>query len=488
MNRKRPSSTRSQQTPYQYLESIDSVELRERPQHHSSTPSLESGPDTPGNGDNTITTAIYEPSSRPRRIGIGTWLIIATSFVVLAASLAFLSWLWFVDRENESWRYLMFSGRATQSITLTSVLIRWAIGSLAAITTSMAASIAVEGHGIPKTALAEVSIARFTNSGPYSFKKLLLGTALKGWIRVCMVISFFLVATSQFSSTLLVVDFQLFQLISFPKHISYGYTTWVHLSDGALSTDDPLTRNDDEWSRVPVQSPIFAEYSEPGQLKDNIDDTGLSLRALLPMNSQSQRESVHSFSGMARILDCRVLCVQPKFSIKLLYDPKDSDPDNLVGRIEGNITANLSNVPQLYHLGNESITERDGGSKQYSGTFSCDDYRPSFSDQKMNWLLCSLGTTGDSFSPLSPLTNVTYSANYALDYGIRPKVLVSMTATGDQDGALFTAANTTWKHINSSTFGPWAKQFGRVRIENTDIEQDCEIQMALCFDSFTQTP
>ncbi|KAM0203333.1 hypothetical protein ACHAPA_009747 [Fusarium lateritium] len=195
MNRKRRSSTRSQQTSYQYLESLESLEMSERPQHVSSTPFLEP---KRIDGDATI-PGVNTTSNRPRRIGIGTWLVIATSLLVLVASLTYLSWLWLVDRENESWRYLVLTGRATQTITLMGVLIRWAIGSLAAITTSMAASIAVECHGIPKVELAELSIARFTNNGPYSFKKLLPGTTLKGWIRISMIILLFLVLASQFS-------------------------------------------------------------------------------------------------------------------------------------------------------------------------------------------------------------------------------------------------------------------------------------------------
>lgn len=255
-----------------------------------------------------------------------------------------------MDRENEAWQHLVLSGRATQSITLTSVLIRCAIGFLAAITTSMTASIAVECHGIPKATLAEVSIARFTNNGPQSFKKLLPGTALRGWIRVCMGLLFLLVAASQFSSTLLVTDLQLFQLSSFPKHISYGYKTGTRSSFGELPGADLLIQNDEDWSRTPAQPPIFVEYSEPGQRKANTDDTGLGLRAFIPIDFQSQREAMRSFNGMARIFDSRVVCVQPKFSVEIIRGSAESDEEGVEKYIKANITANLANVPHLYHL------------------------------------------------------------------------------------------------------------------------------------------
>ncbi|KAH6963363.1 hypothetical protein DER45DRAFT_640902 [Fusarium avenaceum] len=443
MNRKRRSSTRPQQSLFQYLESIDSLELRERSQHHLSTPFLESDPDTPANGGNTTTTVICKPANRPRRVRIATWVVVGASILVLAASLAFLSWLWFVDRENESWRYLVLTGRATQSITLMGVLIRWAIGSLAAITTSMATSIAVERDGILKAALAEVSIARFTNSGPYSFKRLLPGTTLRGWIRVCMIILFFLVAASQLSSTLLVADLQLFQLNSFPQHMGYGYTTWTHPS-GQLVRVGPLFWKDDEWSRAPVQAPIFAEYLEPGQLEDNIDDTGLTLRAFLPIDSQSKRERIHSFTGMARIIDSRVICVQPRFSVQFYEGSRRSDANEHWGHIEANITANLSNVPQLYHSRNKSITDGEGGRKQYSGS-----------------LLARV-----------PINQCNIFGKLCINSWIRTRDI----------------GNGTWTQVNSSTFGPWAKQFGRVRDEAVHMEEDYEIQMSLCFDSFIRYP
>ncbi|CAJ0554378.1 Ff.00g128910.m01.CDS01 [Fusarium sp. VM40] len=253
MNRKRRSSARPQQTFYQYLEDLRSLEMHERSHQHASNPFLEAELESSGGGNNTTATDYRVSTSRPRMVGAGTWLIIATSLSALIASLTFLSWLWFVDRKNESWRYLVLTGRATQSITLMCVFIRWSIGSLAAITTSMAASISAEFHGIPKRSVAEVSIARFTNNGPQSFKKLLPGTALRGWIKVCMAILFILVAASQL--------------------FSQPFLAWLHNPD-ALASEDPLGETDDEWSRAPMQSPIFAEYLEPGQLKDNIDDTG----------------------------------------------------------------------------------------------------------------------------------------------------------------------------------------------------------------------
>lgn len=64
------------------------------------------------------------PSDSPMIISFGVWLAITTFFVVLIEAVVFLTWLWFEDKKLETWRRLMLSGRATQSITLMSVLIR----------------------------------------------------------------------------------------------------------------------------------------------------------------------------------------------------------------------------------------------------------------------------------------------------------------------------------------------------------------------------
>ncbi|KAF5572847.1 hypothetical protein FPANT_12769 [Fusarium pseudoanthophilum] len=263
------------------------------------------------------------PNDSPMTIGFGVWAVIATSFIVLVEAIIFLSWLWFEDRKSEAWRQFMLSGRATQSITLMSVLIRWAIGTLAAITTSMAASIALELHGVPMSALAEISIARFTNSGPQSLKKMLPGTTFRPWLRILMICLFALVGASQFASTLLVSDLRELTILSLRKNMSYGFTFGA-IKEATSWDRTPLPLRADDlkyWSGVPSQSEIFAEYSEPGESSDELDDTGTALRAFLPISTKAQRESIQSFKGIARVIDTRVICVRPKFTAKLIKLP-----------------------------------------------------------------------------------------------------------------------------------------------------------------------
>jgi len=55
---------------------------------------------------------------------------------------------------------------------------------------------------------------------------------------------------------------------------------------------------------------MFAKYSEPPILQDNVSDTGLSLRAFLPLGTQERRR-ISSYVGKALVMDSRVTCQRP---------------------------------------------------------------------------------------------------------------------------------------------------------------------------------
>ncbi|KAG4263622.1 hypothetical protein FPRO03_09929 [Fusarium proliferatum] len=358
-------------------------------------------------------------------IGFGVWLAIATSFVILVEAVVFLTWLWFEDRESESWRRLMLSGRATQSITLMSVLIRWATGTLAAITTSMAASIALELHGVPISAVAEVFIARFTNIGPQSSQKMLPGTIFRPWLRILMICLFMLVTASQFTSTLLVTDLREVTILSLTKNISYGFTFGA-MNEAKSRGMTPLPLRTDGleyWSRAPSLSEIFAEYSEPGVSSDELDDTGTVLRAFLPFSTKAQRESIQSFNDISRIIDTHV-DLQGIWYLCL------------------NATADLSNFPPCHiytdtSLGHSVPGEND---KQISRSFICQipRQRP-YDATTRKWLLCENEFLGERKAVAldSPLGNS----------------------------------------------GPWARQWNRVELRDGINTRDEYTQITLCVGS-----
>ncbi|KAG5805232.1 hypothetical protein H9Q74_009699 [Fusarium xylarioides] len=421
----------------------DDVGTHNLPHHHPHTPPSEGQSESP-DVDST-TTIPSEPGNSTKKISWGVWFIIASSLLALMVALGFLSWLWFEDHEGVSWRRVMLSGRSTQAITSMGVLIRWAIGSLATVTTSMAASIAAECHGVPRCAVAEISIARFTNNGPQSFKKLLPGTTFKAWLRVLMVVLLLLTMASQFTSTLLVTDLQESRISSFSKTMSYGFTL-EQVQDPELKYLPVLGLANNYWDKKPVLSEMFAEYSHPGRFGKDFDDTGTTLRAFLPITVQAERENLRSFKGMARVIDTRVACVRPEIRARFCFDLESN-----AYFICANVTADLSNIP---HYVGDDMWKHD--EDQYSFPFICPIFQDGINLPMLkDWLLCKAADPKDRYTPLPP-------------------------GPADYDsGALGT--NATWEHINSTTSGPWLRQWSRVTWDDGREKQDFHHQLSLCF-------
>ncbi|KAH6971085.1 hypothetical protein BKA56DRAFT_636019 [Ilyonectria sp. MPI-CAGE-AT-0026] len=285
--------------------------------------------------------------------------------------------------------------------------------------TSMIASIAVERHGVPRSAVAEVSIARFTNAGPRSFSKLLLsGATFKCWIRILTAISLLFFVASEFTSTLLVTDLRESRVSSFDQNMSYGFTFQM------LGTGPPplplIGYAFNYWFNKPSSSEIFAEYSQPGKSGEDLDDTGPSIRAFLPIALQSERESLRSFTGMARVVDTRVKYVAG-FDCPILDSPQD------------------------------------------------------FPGQQA-WAMC--GVSGGA-TLVSPLTNATSYENSTA--GSFSTWMIIDTISLHKGYELWNTTST-WEHLNSSGSGPWLRQWSRVRSDDGEAEQDFYFPITLCFD------
>jgi hypothetical protein len=165
----------------------------------------------------------------------------------------------------------------------------------------MIASIALERRGVPMDQAAQVSIARFSNTGPEAFFMLLLARESMEWLlRMLMALLIITSLASQFTSTLLLSDMVSGPVISFAENMTTSY-------------DKPyLTYADADYNN-PTQFETFAEYSEDGANTEGVDDTGIVLRAFLPIAQQQIRQSLHRYEGLSYIYDAHVLCVRPVF-------------------------------------------------------------------------------------------------------------------------------------------------------------------------------
>ncbi|RTE76036.1 hypothetical protein BHE90_009520 [Fusarium euwallaceae] len=448
----------------------DDTGIRRRPLHpHVPSAGELRDPDV---GSSTIVTP-RSSKHLPKRIGWGLWLSILVSFIILVAAVAFLSWLWFKDRQDETWRRVMLSGWSTQAITLTGVLIRFAIGSLGAISTSMIASIAAERHGLPKSALVEVSIARFTNDGPQSFwKHILSGATFKPWMRGIIAVLLLFEVAAQFTSTILLTDLRASHVGSFDQDISHRFT--YDLLNTSLNEPLPLesfTHN--YWVQKPSSSEIFAEYWKPGKTGEGIDDTGATIIGFLPLAVQSAREALRSFRGMARVVDTRVVCIRPELTARFCYETYPPSYD-----ICGNITADLSNMPQ--QIWNESLKS---DRRQYSGRFKCPILGgPGDSFWKQSWILC--GDLSNGVLLGSSLTNATSLEN-STAFGGRSWLLVDTALKNQQRPSMEQGQHShpTWNLVNSTGSGPWLQQWSRTMAEDGNTETEYHLRVSLCFDS-----
>lgn len=140
-----------------------------------------------------------------------------------------------------------------------------------------------------------------------------------------MLLLFFTTTILQFGSTVLLSDLHLGQLPSLPtNHTStydFVYTTHGQALSSNVSSGPsygysrytgpvtyPIQLRVPTWSRNPPAFPAFAEYSKPISSSVGVDDTGVLLRAFLPVPEAQSRETIRNYSGVAHILDSRVCC------------------------------------------------------------------------------------------------------------------------------------------------------------------------------------
>jgi hypothetical protein len=164
----------------------------------------------------------------------------------------------------------------------------------------MIASIALEHRGVPMDQAAQVSIARFSNTGPEAFFMLLLARDSMEWsLRLLTALLIITSLASQFTSTLLLSDMISEQVASLAENVTVQY-------------DYPDHQNHSPY-HDPSQFETFAEYSEDGMKSEGVDDTGTVLRAFLPIAQQHTRQSLRKYEGLSYVYDAHVLCVRPEF-------------------------------------------------------------------------------------------------------------------------------------------------------------------------------
>jgi hypothetical protein len=290
------------------------------------------------------TDPLQPPYQHERRLisiykQLGMLDLVLTAFGSLYALLV-LGFLWFVWGGHDSipfWRWLVLNNYVQKTVTLSSAFLRTIIGAQSSLATAMLAAIIMETLGFTLKQSAFLSIQRSSGGQPFKLLEVryFLGHS-KVVFSLTVLLSFTTIA-AYFTSTALISDFEVISTSGYPVDMQMLYS----LSNRSLLGDEPIYSN-----YRPANFPIFAEYSEPAvgnSDEQEIDDTGPTLRALLPISSASIRENLNNYTGYATLLNSHVVCVKPIIQDLTFESRKENGLGLIKPLISGQIS--LGKVP-----------------------------------------------------------------------------------------------------------------------------------------------
>ncbi|KAF6825591.1 hypothetical protein CPLU01_10169 [Colletotrichum plurivorum] len=412
-----------------------------------------------------------------RRLGPWFMLCMGWSLLAIAGSVAFISWLWWSPDDDYRWRqWVLATNRLQLSVTITGFIVRAAVGALAASTTAMLASVAVERSGVRAHAIAQVSMARFTAGGGFvplsllALRSSISGTSVR-LLLGCLVVT---TVGLQLTSTLLVSDLGERELVSNPQQISNAYAI-VGNNGIAKNIMQSMANTLRFVENKPQLAETFAEYAEPDlRLEaDGLDDTGPIVRAFLPMVSQEDRESISKFQGMARVYESRVVCVRPTIS------------EMRPCRSESEVGAGFCGTIQLDH--SAAVAAIGAAVPSMKLYFNCD---LEFGHSGNVWQLCKTtqldrmdrnsSSRGDSGLRMSNI-------EWALGNQTNRRPFKTMWLLWNTDEiTYFGAAMEAQAHpgviLNSSAerSGPWMNMSFRLNDTNRSVAADFHLKISLC--------
>ncbi|KAH9215590.1 hypothetical protein DL95DRAFT_500099 [Leptodontidium sp. 2 PMI_412] len=243
-------------------------------------------------------------------------LILTT--ICIVASMGFMSFLWFANDNNPAWRDLASNNGVTRVVVIASLVITASVMSQAGVATSMLASLALEKSGTALPHLASVSMIRNTNAGPHALAYYLLrpsalrkgGPKIRLLTPVLLALLILTAFLSQFASFALLSDVSVGLVAGHPASDSLR----TSLAPGSLGKTDTSTS---PWLRKPTSYTAFADFMSKQQAitPSRVTDTGVSLRALIPLSDRQDRVSLKEYDGSATVLDTRVVCVSPDAAV-----------------------------------------------------------------------------------------------------------------------------------------------------------------------------
>jgi hypothetical protein len=220
-----------------------------------------------------------------------------------------LGFLWLFDESSTLWSRIILAGWLIRSVTMAALILRFVTFAQAMVTGSMVAVALLHYSHTPLSSVPAVSIAQFVNTGPRSLiphlPKRMSAFTMLAWL---LVVGMTVTSSSlQFTSTALLSDIDLAPVntTQLASGLPYGIR-WGSFNSEELG-----------WFRQEPRAfrfPAFAEHSEPSDGRDGVWDTGLSMRAFLPIISQPKPEDITKYTGIATVVDTRVACMRPSLA------------------------------------------------------------------------------------------------------------------------------------------------------------------------------
>ena len=370
-----------------------------------------------------------------RRFGLAILISLPSAVLATLGPLAFLWYLWTSHADNEVWRRIMVEGFCTRVVSLLSMVLRTATIFLATACTSMLAAYILERGLLVLSKVAALSSIRYINGGPQNLMLLFFGGAgFKRKFITGLFVTVLLLTTllTQLTSTALLSDLRPglvpgnSQSTQLPFRLNETYT------DDSSEVDE----YEELWSNKPPFYPVFAEYSElptPYQ-DDSISDTGMTLRAFLPLASEQNRTLIRNYTGPATVFDSRTICMRPLINVVEIASLGNFDEQSLAG-IAG-IMEVVSNAPGVYNVAGPTA-------------FACPFiFSPGKGATEWPVSVCNVDTPGVLVSPFQdPDTLNLTSPGPGYILGTLSYMVINTTGTIEQwQAAVGNTTNPSWSY------------------------------------------
>lgn len=411
------------------------------------------------------------PQRQPKRLGLVGRLglfsvaVFLAGTLVIAATVAFLGFLWGSASETVAWLRIVLAGWVPRAVTLSSLLVRSIATAQAAICTSILAALALSHFNILLRDSVAATLMQVENTGPYSLAILLLRSLRHGkGLRIGALVLILALSNGllQFTSTILLSDVTIGIVTNFEQQRTTPYGLSRDGIDRYYEFD-----NDGYHYKKPSAYPTFAEYSEKYETSDGVHDTGKTMRAYLPISSEPEREFLKSYSGMATVVDSRVVCMRPVIAdAKLHFDGNGVFSPYLSGSVATNLTAPRVIVP----FGDDQPLKPFNCSTAYTGYGST-----------VEWplVVCTVSQNRGIVSDMQRIEDVESlgEADYLMNGPSVPYLILNATGSYEQwDGYDFNESLSIASAESYEYHGEW------LRIPTTDPE--INISLSICFTAF----